>query len=388
MPSPHSSSSHSSHSHSSSGSFRSSGSHASASRSSYSSRSSGSRPSSPSRSARSSPSGHSTSSHSSRPLSGGSAPSANRQQSRPATRPVSQPSGRPRVNQPVGFLATQALRPIYYYGRRHDYVYYPESWTDAESGRRYEKGYYDENGEFYDSVAFQKNGRYENVVCYCQYCGTESLLNLDNRSGSTQTMLCPGCGAPLEIRSVLDEIADEGPENTHVYRSEESLKNAFGRSRKNRVGGLAVTVILAAVLIITQTVRSLLRAPQEMHIPDVSYQQGTLYEPDESAGDTLFVERQSDGSYHVVSDVVRADRILYYDAYADSFYDEDSGCWVWRNTDVEPAVWQYWVEGISSDFGDYGWMEHDADGWWIEVSEGSWIPLPEVYAAEDLWYIE
>ena len=97
--------------------------------------------------------------------------------------------------------------------------------------------------------------------------------------------------------------------------------------------------------------------------------------------------RGPDGSYHVVNDVVRADRILYYDSDADSYYDEATACWLWYNTDVEPAIWQYWYEGISSDFGDYGWMEHDSDGWWIEESEGNWIPLPDQYDASQLWLV-
>ena len=45
-------------------------------------------------------------------------------------------------------------------------------------------------------------------------------------------------------------------------------------------------------------------------------------------------------------------------------------------------------EGISSDYGDYGWMEHDSEGWWIEASEGNWIPLPSSYDSSGLWYID
>jgi hypothetical protein len=68
------------------------------------------------------------------------------------------------------------LRPRYYYGRRHDYVYYPESWVDESSGRSYAKGYYDENGQYYENVAFEKDGKYENVVCHCPYCDRDTIL--------------------------------------------------------------------------------------------------------------------------------------------------------------------------------------------------------------------
>ena len=82
-----------------------------------------------------------------------------------------------------------------------------------------------------------------------------------------------------------------------------------------------------------------------------------------------------------------SDKKLVWDADADSYYDESTDCWLWYNTDVEPAVWQYWYEGMSSDFGDCGWMEHDEDGWFIEESYGNWIELPDVYDPDSLWYI-
>ena len=70
------------------------------------------------------------------------------------------------------------------------------------------------------------------------------------------------------------------------------------------------------------------------------------------------------------------------------YYDEETECWIWWNTDVDPNVWQYWYEGISSDYGDYGWMEHDDTGWYIEASRGNWIELPSRYDTGNLWYIE
>lgn len=383
MPSHHSSSSHSSSSRSSSrssgSSFRSSSSHSSSSRSysSGSSRSYGS-----SRSSRSSgPSGHSASSR-------GSGWAA-------ASRPAPQPTRRPRVNQPVGFLISQSLRPSYYYGRRHDYVYYPQSWTDADTGTYYEKGYYDENGKYYDSVAFQKNGRYENVVCYCPYCDGTTVKNLENTAGAEQSMQCPNCGAPLEIKSELDEITGQAAGNTHVYDSEASLENAFGRKKRRRGRGLAIAIVIAAFMLLSQTVKSALRQSFQ---PTVQYEPAQNISLIEDGGsedgafdyhaDTLYLEKQADGSYRVVNDVLRADLILSYDAAEDSLYEANSDCWIWYNDQVSPPVWQYWYEGISSDFGDYGWMEHDHEGWWIEASAGNWIPLPEQYSTEGLWYIQ
>ena len=55
---------------------------------------------------------------------------------------------------------------------------------------------------------------------------------------------------------------------------------------------------------------------------------------------------------------------------------------------MTPNVWQYWAEGISSDYGDYGWMEHDEDGWFIEADQGVWIEVPAWYDTSRLWYFD
>ena len=106
-------------------------------------------------------------------------------------------------------------------------------------------------------MAFQKNGRYENVVCRCPYCDTKSILNLDNRSGMSQSMQCPNCGGPMVVESELDEIVSQPAENTHVYNSEESLKGAFGQRRKKRSLWLPVAIILILVLLFSRMVKSL-----------------------------------------------------------------------------------------------------------------------------------
>ena len=390
-PSGHSSSSRSSSSRSSSSRSSSSRSYSSSSRSSYSSSSRS--PSSHSSSSRSSSaySSRSSSSYSSKPAAsrGPSQHAASSKNSGPAlSRQPDHERGldwRPRVNQPTGFVPATKLRPTYYYGRRHSYCYYPQDWVDADTGVSYRKGYYDENGQRYDSVTFEEGGRYKNVVCHCSYCERDTILDLSASEVGGQTLTCPSCGAPMEIVSELDAIMNEDsvPENTHEYNSAESLRAAAPK-KKSRVW--LILGLLVLVMGVKRTITNKLDnsggGSQVQQISVVENGGGASY-----SQDALCLERQSDGSYSVVSDVVRADRILYYDESADSYYDESSDCWLWYNTYVEPAVWQYWYEGISSDFGDYGWMEHDDEGWWIEEDDGSWIALPDEYDADALWYI-
>ena len=369
-PNRHSSSSHSSRSSASRSSSRSSGSafRASLSRSS---------------SARSSrgPGSHSSSSHSSKAYSGSR-----------ETRGRSQPSpgieslGRPRVNQPVGYLISGILQPTIYYGRRHDYVYYPEAWTDTASGTHYERGYYDENGQRYESVAFRENGKYESVACHCPYCGSDHLLTLDSTDGSTRKLQCPNCGGPLEIRSELDEILPEN-NNTHVYASEESLR-PFAEKTEDKKGH-SLRNILIAFLILLGLGNVYHRLEARRYIDPVS--QTTVQEiqiTNTADEKPVYLEKTGPASYRETGNAVLDGKVLVWDEDAACYFDEESDCWLWYNTDVRPALWQYWYEDISSEFGEYGWMEHDTDGWYIESSAGNWIPLPEEYDAEELWYID
>lgn len=73
----------------------------------------------------------------------------------------------------------------------------------------------------------------------------------------------------------------------------------------------------------------------------------------------------------------------------ESYYDEQSDCYFFLNTDVDPAIWQYWFEGISSQYGDYGWLEWDAKEkqWYVETGENKWEKLPDNQAS-DLWHFD
>ena len=289
------------------------------------------------------------------------------------------------MNQPTGFVSATHKRPIYYYGRRHSYAYYPEDWTDAETGASYQKGYYDENGQRYENVAFEENGKYKSVVCGCPYCGLDTILDLGADAAEGHSLKCPNCGAPMEIRSELDTIMSEATENTHVYNSEESLRNAFPQKQKKKTRVWPIVLALMLAFSLVNRVKERLSPEPVQQLPTTVSSGSTLSLA--PFGDHLYLEKQEDGSYHVVTDVLRADKLLDYERDSDNYYDEASDCWLWYNREVEPAVWQYWYEGISSDFGDWGWMEHDADGWYIEKSAGNWIPLPEKYDASGLWYI-
>ena len=319
---------------------------------------------------------------------------------------MSQPQ-RPAHSKPVfnPLLIANLTRPTHIYGRRRNYVYYPELWRDPVSGREYQPGYYDDTGVHYESVSFENDGKYENVVCRCPYCDTKTVLNLDAKDVTNQTLTCPNCGGQMDIVSALDDFisAKEEPStyaNTSVNTPYESA--AYNRSsydpeikpanRLKKASRVLALALLASVIVTAGKFAAEKASDLSFNVPsNNNVQEIQIVEAPSSSiqvipGQPVYLELQEDG-YHVVNDVIRANKILYWDSSADSWYDEDSDCWMWYNTDVYPNSWQYWYEGISSDFGDYGWMEHDDEGWWIEQFDGEWIPLPEEYDDAGLWFV-
>ena len=287
------------------------------------------------------------------------------------------------MNQPSGFVPSGTDRPRQVRGRRHDYIYYPVAWTDSSSGRYYEKGYYDENGERYEDVAFARNGRYENVVCHCPYCGQDSLLNLDAEQAGAQSLRCPYCGAPTEIRSQLDELL------TTAAPLPESGQGTAVRPKKKQRGWLIAAVVLLALYAIGRVSIARERPSVGPDDPEPGIQ---LYQTNGQSNPELFGEtialRESGGGAYAVTGGGEGDKLLVWSAYDDSYYDASSDCYLWYNTDVEPPLWQYWYEGISSDFGDWGWMEYEDGVWYIERADGDWIELPERYDSSSLRHIE
>ena len=280
-----------------------------------------------------------------------------------------------------------ALAPRYYYGKNHDYVYYPESWTDESSGISYQQGYYDENGQYYSSVSAQENGKYENVICKCPYCGQETILNLTAADVAAHNLQCPHCGGPMEIQSELEDYLNPEPENTHSYTVEEPQNSFTGQKKKKKKKWPIVLAVLAVLYLIGSSEEK--KQEQYTYQTPIVQQISTIDSNNAiSRGSDIRLVSTGANSYAYSASSQTSDKHLVWQDEYDSYYDADSDCWLWYNTDVEPPLWQYWYEGISSDYGDYGWMEHSVEGWYIEESEGNWIELPSKYDTAALWYIE
>ncbi len=115
------------------------------------------------------------------------------------------------------------------------------------------------------------------------------------------------------------------------------------------------------------------------------------YESNVYESDLEYIENGIPSNTEIFGDVLyieNLDKTCYWDSEFESFYDSDSDCYLYYNNYVDPPVWQYWYEGISSDFGEYGWMEYDESNecWYIETESG-WVELPDEYDTDDLWFI-
>ncbi len=84
-------------------------------------------------------------------------------------------------------------------------------------------------------------------------------------------------------------------------------------------------------------------------------------------------------------------RTVYWDDEYECYYDPETECYFFKNYEFDPPVWQYWFEGVSSDYGsDYGWMEWDYNErcWYVQKSKNSWVKLPEREYTDWLWHFD
>ena len=354
MPSHHSSSSHSSHS-----------SHHSSSHSHSSSRSY-----------------HSSSSHSSR--------SSSSYSSRPST-----PSYRSRNNQPSGY---KGKNPRIYRCKTHDYVYYSEPWTDEKTGQHYRAGYYDEEGNFYEDIVFSQHGKIldnATAVCRCDYCHME-----DSRPWPEREKPCTHCGGTMTVISQVDDLTDSAVTKWNIKKGR---AESMVESTREKVVLIIMLVLLSPCLfggvgaIIEGFIEGLNpETVQEETSVSTDSNTSSYNMPDLS--DTMYLVG-SDGTYKITDQSDYKDNYEtgnYKKLVLDSdgnYYDKSTEGYAWLNTDIDPPQFQYWFEGISSEYGEYGWMEYDndEDRWYIELSQGDWQPLDSaVYEAnaDRLWHID
>lgn len=289
------------------------------------------------------PSHHSSSSHSSHSSSHSSSSHSSSSSSRSYTSQT-----RTRTNQPRGWNVTKHGNAPHYNCRDHDYIYYAHDWT-TDDGVTYQAGYYDESGVRYTNVAIEG----VETILSCKYCGATKI----HKWQEGMIPNCECCGAPFEI----DKI--------------DAKKVAISN------GATKPFIFLYGGIIALSFTFTMCSSMLRMIVP-----QGNSHFEDKPnvTNSTTITETTIPRSVYV-KEISRSCPLD-----GEDYYDSKTQCWFWWDTNVSPNQWQYWYEGISSDYGDYGWMEYDDNEqqWYIEVSDGNWQPLPEKYDTSNLWHFE
>ncbi len=266
--------------------------------------------------------------------------------------------------------------------KNHDYMYVHESWTDEQTGVLYRKGYYDEEGKYYDAdnIAFKKaDGSYK-AHYVCDYCGTE--MEADWKEGFYPT--CKNCCAEMNKTPVyIDEIV-----NIENLSSSTNTSNNVDKDNGIRkiLPFAVVWVAVIAFFNIFSFVTSLVATSSFVHADYASSSQVEETETNlEIYGSEIYLDEVSPNRYRICTEQDDYEKHITWDYGAESYYDYDSNCYLWYNTDVSPNLWQYWYDDIAGD-DYYGWMECEGEDWYIEVSDTEW----EKYSGDtsQLWHIE
>lgn len=307
----------------------------------HSSRSSSHHSSSRSRSSSSSRSSHSSSHHSTSSSSGSSY--------RRST-----PVRRTRTSQPYGWNKASYGTVSHYHCATHDYEYYPQGWT-ASDGRYFEEGYYDENGRHYNNMLMVGG----TTMLKCAYCGNRMVY----RWKEGDLPVCDGCGAQFQI-DITDK--EEASRSIGGSGSSNGLLKGFSKIPLGAKIALAVMLISIALPVFLMAFGMIIAITGRLNTSETKYETASVQ-------NSIYVEEIG--------------RTCYLDG--EDWYDSRTECWFYYNDTVSPYQWQYWYEGISSDYGDYGWMEYDMDedAWYIETEEGNWVHLPESYDTSNLWHM-
>ena len=278
--------------------------------------------------------------------------------------------------------------------RNHTYVYYSEPWIDSANGTAYKQGYYDENGKYYDAddIVFKNQDGSYTAHFVCEYCGSEA--DLVWKEGVYPT--CKSCGAQMnkELTYIDDIIQVESYQS--MQNAQSTQRNSFSIVKKVFIGyfvavfGIAILSNIIGAIAIFSSFDDF-EDDVFSEITSVSYGTDTdNYEYNEVTnidiyGNDIYLDEVGDHTYVICESTDEYEKHLTWDYGADSYYDYDSNCYLWYNTDVSPNLWQYWYEDIAgSDY--YGWMECEGDTWYIETSDTEW----EEYTGDTsgLWHIQ
>ena len=388
-PSRRSSSSRSSSSRSRSSSSRSRSSSSSRSRSS-SSRSSSSRSSSSSR-----PSSRSNSSYTSNYKSSTTSPNNRSSSSHSSLTPKQKTAitfannyKRPRRTTPIFVHKNSHLSPKYHHCYKHDYYYFDKDFYDGETNTHYKKGYYDENGTFYEELNLQYSENEIIEMLKCEYCGSVEKIDLKNMP-TNETLKCSNCCAILDFDNISElntdyYVCDDlgNFPNSPIIENPQNTTNNYMNQTTNTKPTSRLLIVL--VVIVSMCVGCIPICCITNIINSSEYESSYDYDYNYNNNNSDVIINNDYKHFGDSVYIPEIDRTCYFDG--EYYYDNETQCYFWYNQELTPAIFQYWYEDFSSQYGDYGWLEYDEieNAWYVETSYDNWekVENPPSY----FWY--
>lgn len=225
----------------------------------------------------------------------------------------------------------------------------------------------------------------------CPFCGgrVEGRPSTDG----LQSMVCPNCGGALSEGDAIVEPTPQpvvqtvqtvqtptysNPAPRSTYRPTRTYRPGCHplRSIGNFFSSLVKLVIFLVVLFV---------------VCGIAFYINDKFSSNDNGHDDYYYEEYDDRpERHDPIYVPALGRDVAWDTEYETYYDRQTDCYFFLNTDMDPPIWQYWFEGVSSDYGsNYGWLEWDAreNRWYVQTGSNTWQPLPEEKGS-DLWHFD
>ncbi len=217
----------------------------------------------------------------------------------------------------------------------------------------------------------------------CPFCG--GRVEGRPSANGLSSMTCPNCGGILSEGDAIDEPVQQvvqtqtysqpaAAPQTYTRAPEQPYypRQSFGDKLKSCFGTILAFVIIGAIAFGGFKFYEWYDGRHQYSQP---YYDDGYYDERPEQHDPVYVPALG--------------RDVPWDSEYDSYYDRQTDCYFFLNTDMDPPIWQYWFEGVSSDYGDYGWLEWDAkeSRWYVQIRENQWEPLPEGKGT-GLWHFD
>ena len=208
------------------------------------------------------------------------------------------------------------------------------------------------------------------IVVTCDYCGSANTIE------PYEDKTCHHCGASLPSynRSASNIAIDTvSSVNTSSTTDDYSVSKSYliKLTTACLVGFIPLLIVLFVIF-------------------NLSANNGVSLQPSantyEKVAEQNYVDNNTNTGHQSVY-VEALERSVPWNYEYETYYDKNTDCYFFKNYDLEPPIWQYWFEGVSTPYDEYGWMEYDFDEncWYIQTNAETW----EKYtgSTDGLWHM-